>query len=124
MATATLTDVESRLGRPLVESEEQLATTLLDDVELLIRRRIPELSTLDEDILVMVESRAVARILRNPEGVRTQNADGFGYTLDSQVASGRLQLLDDEWYLLGVRRGYASIPTKFRKAAPDAPFAW
>lgn len=124
MATATLADVENRLGRPLEASEEQLAATLLDDVEVLIRRRVSNLATIDQDALILVEARAVSRILRNPEGVRTQNAEGFGYTLDAQVASGRLALLDDEWYLLGIQRRYASIPVKVREANNDAPFAW
>lgn len=113
MATATTADVGNRLGRPLEGDETALATTLLDDVELLISQRVT-LTDIDPAVLVMVEARAVARMLRNPEGFRHQQADGFAYTLDAQVSSGRFQLLDDEWSLLGVYRGYSSIPMKFR----------
>lgn len=122
MTTATLTDVENRLGRPLDASEQSLATTLLSDVELLILRRVPDLASLDQATLVMVEAMAVARVIRNPEGIKSQNAETFAYTVDSAVSSGRLKLLPDEWYLLGVQRRYASIPMKFR--SPDAPLPW
>ena len=115
MATATSQDVESRLGRPLDESEVALAETLLGDVELLIKSKARNFDALDPDIVVMVEATAVARVLRNPDGIRSQSADEFSYTVDSRVASGYLNLLPDEWALLGIGRGYASIPMKFRR---------
>lgn len=113
MATATPTDVENRLGRLLESDETTLAATLLEDIELVISQKV-SIADANPDVLVMVEARAVARILRNPDGLKHQQADGYAYTMDAQVASGRLKLLDDEWALLGVQRRYASIPMKFR----------
>lgn len=114
MAVATTQDVADRLGRPLDESELPLAETLLGDVELLIRSKARNFDALDADAVKMVEATAVARVLRNPDGVRSQSADEFSYTVDSRVASGYLQLLNSEWALLGIGRGYASVPMKFR----------
>ncbi|QUH01455.1 hypothetical protein HUO13_12100 [Saccharopolyspora erythraea] len=123
MATATPQDVESRLGRPFEDGEAERAATLLSDVELLIQSRLSDLTSVDPGLLVMVEATAVARVLRNPDGIREQNAESFGYTLDTRVASGYLTVLDTEWRLLGVRRGYGSIPMKFRTVT-DAPCTW
>ena len=123
MPAATVADVEARLGRSLDESEVQRATTLLSDVEVIIRRRVADLTTLDQDALVMVEATAVARVLRNPDGIREQNAEGFGYTLDPTVAGGRLRLLAEEWADLGLGRRYAAVPMKFREGT-NAPPVW
>ena len=43
MAYATVADVEARLGRSLEAGEQDIVETRLNDVELLIRHRIPDL---------------------------------------------------------------------------------
>ncbi|TCO56794.1 Gp19/Gp15/Gp42 family protein [Actinocrispum wychmicini] len=124
MAYAVAADVEFRLGRDLDESEHRVVTARLADAELLIADRVPDLAervttgVLPKAIVVMVESDMVLRLIRNPEGY-TQESDGnYSYMISSQVASGRLEVTDTEWRLLGVRRGaftltpYLQHPTR------------
>lgn len=115
MAYATPTDIEERLGRTLEPAEVTQVATRLDDAEELIRLRIPDLDdritagTLRERLVVMVEAEAVMRLIRNPDGI-TQETDGnYSYSVSSAVASGRLTIEPNEWYLLGIRASIALI---------------
>lgn len=110
MAYATPIDIEQRLGRALDESEATIVAARLDDVEELILLRLPDLpqrvtdGKLRQRLVVMVESEAVMRLIRNPEGY-TQETDGnYSYTIDARVASGRLTILPEEWAMLGISR--------------------
>ncbi|GGM64772.1 hypothetical protein GCM10012275_39190 [Longimycelium tulufanense] len=123
MAYASPADVQARLGRPLADSERQLVTTRLDDAERLILTRIPDLAAkvtegvLDSELVAQVEADAVLRLVRNPEGVQSESDGSYSYTLAERVASGLLEILPDEWALLGVRAGAFTI-----RPHVDVPF--
>jgi hypothetical protein len=113
VAYATVDDVVARF-RPLTPEEEALAATLLDDAETRIRFRVRDLDSRVADpeyhkLVVLVEVGAVLRVLRNPEGYRSESDGDYSYTLSVQVASGLLDILDGEWRLLGVFRGAFTI---------------
>lgn len=123
MAYATPQDVEVRLGRGLDETESASVSQRLEDAELLIRSRVPDLDTRVAEgrilatAVVLVESEMVLRLIRNPDGY-TQETDGnYSYTISAEVSSGKLSVLGSEWSLLGIRGGvysiapYVSIPT-------------
>lgn len=105
---ATTIDVEDRLGRPVTNPVQVQAW--LDDVEVLIRARIPNIADLvatgqvDADTLRMVEANAVIRRLQNPEGLSTYTVrvdDGsVTKTRSGSSTDGVLALTDDEWELL------------------------
>jgi hypothetical protein len=111
VAYATVADVEARLGRPLEAGETTIVETRLNDVELLIRSRIPDLDarvangTLDVEVVIMVEAEAVLRLIRNPEGYTAETDGNYSYQISVKVASGRIDILSSEWALLGVRAG-------------------
>lgn len=111
MAYATPQDVVDRLGRPLETDEVSVVQTRLNDVELLIRSRIPDLDarvadgTLDVEIVIMIEAEAVLRLIRNPEGYTAETDGNYSYQISVKVASGRIDILASEWALLGVRAG-------------------
>lgn len=111
MAYATVEDVRVRLGRPLEAGEIEIVTTRLEDVENIIRNRIPDLDDavasgeVNEDTLVMVEADAVLRLIKNPEGYRSETDGNYSYQIDERVASGALDILPKEWALLGVKAG-------------------
>jgi hypothetical protein len=122
MAYAIAADVEARLGRPFSTEETALVNARLEDVELLIKSRIPDLTQkvtsgeLDEDIVKLVEVEAVLRLIRNPNGF-TQETDGnYSYMMSAKVASGRLDILASEWALLGYRQSgmFVIVPTLAR----------
>jgi hypothetical protein len=111
VAYATVEDVEARLGRSLDESETQIVQTRLNDVELLIRNRIPDLDEkiatgcIDVEVVIMIESDAILRLIRNQEGYTAETDGNYSYQISVLVASGRLDILSTEWALLGVRAG-------------------
>ncbi|WP_280429728.1 Gp19/Gp15/Gp42 family protein [Nocardia brasiliensis] len=105
---ATPDDVQKWMGRPLSEAERNLSAVLVDGVARKILARIPNLADLlakgrrDPETVVMVQALSVCRVLRNPDGYRTESAGTFSYTVDSRVAAGFLTILPDEWRDLGV----------------------
>lgn len=115
MAYATVADVEARLGRSLDSSEQTIVATRLNDVELLIRNKIPDLDTKvsqgnpDVEVLVMIESESVLRLIRNPDGYTAETDGNYSYQISAKVASGRLDILPEEWALLGFKSGAFTI---------------
>jgi len=130
MAYATVEDVEIRLGRELSPEEEQLVQVRLNDVENMIRARIPNLDELiaqgklDEDIVIMVEAEAVLRLIRNPEGYTSEVDGNYSYQISSRVASGRLEIFDAEWALLGLTQGVFVISPFLERANREGCPNW
>lgn len=117
---ASLEDVARRLGRPLTTDELMLAETLVGDAENMIRVRLPG-QVLDEDtadlsLVKQIVGAAVARVLRNPDGYRSETAGGVSYTIDTRAAAGFLTILTEEWSMLGL-----APPTAAGKAFSFAP---
>lgn len=112
MAYATSQDVATRLGRDLDESEEQIVQVRLDDVERIIMTRLPDLhgmildGELDQGLVIMIECEAVLRLIRNQEGYTSETDGNYTYSISSRVASGRIEILDHEWAMLGVARTF------------------
>lgn len=111
MAYASADDVSVRWARSLTDEETALIEVRLADVERMIVRRIPDLDQkiLDGDIDVadvcQVESDAVLRLARNPEGYVSETDGNYTYTLHKELVSGKLQILPEEWEILGVASG-------------------
>lgn len=113
MAYATADDVASRLGRELEEGEILLVETRLGDAELLIKQQIPDLDarvadTIEwpdyEALVVMVEAEMILRLVRNPDGYSQESDGNYSYAIYQAVASGKLEIMDSEWELLGLKR--------------------
>lgn len=107
MTYALVSDVSTRLGRPISDANEVAQVTAwLEDVETLIRARIPDLDgrvadgTPTAPTVVMVEANAVVRKVRNPDGKQNERIDDYSYGLNADAARGDLFLTDDEWALL------------------------
>lgn len=107
---ATKEQVEAAMQRPLTTAEAQYVGDLLARAERQLVSGLPDLRTrAAEDaefkaLVTDIESEMVARVYRAPEGgVVRQEAEGnYSYSLNMQVASGLLDVLDREWKLLGV----------------------
>lgn len=111
MTFARVDDVAAELGRDIAAdgTEAKQITKWLRRAEMLIRNRIPVLDEWckDEnyrDVVVEVESAAVARKALNPEGVSStmlQIDDGNMQTsIDSSRSHGEISILDEEWDML------------------------
>lgn len=127
MAYANVTDVQVSLGRLLTEDEQTQAEGLLDRVETRIRVRIPTLAERLEDepdlldLLIEVEADAVARVLRNPSGLLTEQDGDYAYTRDRSLASGRLSLTDEEWSRLGISKSAFTIGLSLGRTFDEEP---
>ena len=115
MSYATVADVEVRLGRELTVDEEAQVTVLLEDAEVLIKTRVPDLDalvlagTIPEHLVVMIEVAMVLRVIRNPEAFISEQDGNYSYQKSAQAASGYLSLTDLEWSWLGVDQGMFQI---------------
>lgn len=111
MATyATADDVAARWGKDPDTLDAALTTlinTRLADAERMLKRRITDLDTKAEDDdylaeVIRVESEAVLRLARNPEGFLSEGDGNYQYMLLQEISSGKLEILPDEWDALGV----------------------
>lgn len=115
MAYATPADVEARLGRALDDAETVIVNARLGDAELILKIAIPDLddkvaaSVTYEQTVVMVESDMVIRLLKNPDGFLQESDGNYSYMRSQELASGRLQVLPQEWDLLGVKASFAML---------------
>ena len=113
VAYATPDDVQLRFNRELDSDERESVEVRLDDVEEMIRLRIPDLDAKIEDgsirlrLVVAVECEAVLRLIRNPDGYTEETDGNYSYSISDKVASGKLTIEPDEWKLLGVKSGAA-----------------
>ncbi|QGJ91312.1 head-to-tail adaptor [Mycobacterium phage Bachome] len=119
MAYATAQDVVELWAK---EPEPEVMTLIerrLAQVERMIMRRIPDLdlkvatsSTFRAD-LIDIEADAVLRLVRNPEGYLSETDGTYTYQLQADLTSGKLQILDEEWEILGVnslQRAFVIVP--------------
>lgn len=118
MAFAVAEDVEVRLGRDVSDHLRGLIEARLQDAERAIRRRIPDIDqkVLDGDIdaedIKYVQCEAVLRLARNPEGFSSETDGNYAYELASDSFMGKLEILADEWAILGIRRKlWVLVPT-------------
>jgi len=118
VALASASDVQAVLGRVLTTEETALVERRLAQVERMLLRRIPDLAEqidaddLDEDDVIDIEAEAVLRLIRNPEGYSSEQDGNYGYTFNRETASGRLEILPEEWERLGIKpsRVFSIVP--------------
>lgn len=108
MTYAEPSDVSGRLGRGLSADEATMVTARLADAELIIRSRIPDLDDqitddkIDVEIVKMIEANAVVRLVRNPNAYTGETDGNYTYQINWKTATGELEILDNEWALLGI----------------------
>ncbi|MFJ2863685.1 Gp19/Gp15/Gp42 family protein [Kitasatospora sp. NPDC087314] len=93
---ATLTDLADRLGRDLTPTESRQATALLHDATAVILDRFPRYATTPTAASTAVCSAMVLRVLRNPDGKRSEQIDDYSYTVDSARSAGELYITEHE----------------------------
>lgn len=130
MTYATVSDVATRLGRPIDSaSEVAQVQAWLSDVEVLILARIPDLhdrvtaGAPSADLVAMVEAVAVIRKMTNPDGKVSETIDDYTYRYNEQVRKGDLFIGADEWGLLlgDSAAAVASVRPSFEPDFPSTP---
>jgi hypothetical protein len=119
MALATASDVTVRWAKTPDTDTLNLIEVRLDDVERMLKRRVPlllDLADADEDYLadvVQIEADAVLRLVRNPDGYLSETDGNYTYMLRQDLSSGTLEVLDTDWDVLGViRQGFSILEPK------------
>ncbi|CAN5550070.1 hypothetical protein BH11ACT6_BH11ACT6_29890 [soil metagenome] len=118
MATAAAADVQAISGRTLTPEETALVERRLEQVERMILRRVPDLleriadGDLDEADVIDIEAESVLRVVRNPEGLASEQDGTYGYQLSREAADNSLRITETEWAVLGIR------PSKMFVLAP------
>ena len=106
MAHAILQDVTDSHGRPIDGAEATQALGWLDKIERIISRKLGDLDALISDgrlsaeLLVDVETEAVIRKVKNPDGKVSEGIDDYNYRLNENARKGDLFLTDEEWALI------------------------
>ncbi|AHG23800.1 head-tail adaptor Ad1 [Mycobacterium phage EagleEye] len=108
MAFAKAEDVVTLWAKEPEPEVMALIERRLEQVERMIRRRIPDLdlkvaasATFEQD-LVDIEADSVLRLVRNPEGYLSETDGTYTYQMRADLAGGKLSVLDEEWEILGV----------------------
>lgn len=126
MALAQVDDVTDRwIGEPLEAEVLAVIAVRLEDAERILKNRVPDLlanAAEDQDYhdnVVMIEADMILRLIKNPEGYSQESDGNYSYAIYQQVASGRLNVLDEEWDLIagGLGTGMYTISPTF----PDMP---
>lgn len=121
MALATADDVAALLARDLDTAETALVNRRLEQVERKIIRRVPDLleqiadGDLDAADVIDIEAEAVLRLIRNPEGYASESDGTYSYQFNRETASGKLEILAEEWERLGIK------PSRMFSIAPNIP---
>jgi hypothetical protein len=99
---ATTADLAAR-WRPLTTAETTVGTTLLGDAYGMLVRRVPNLDarvTANADgfaaVVVRVLATAVLRVMKNPDGKRSESIDDYTWQRDQAISAGVLYFTDDE----------------------------
>lgn len=118
MAYAKAVDVQTIYGKSLTTEETTLVERRLEQVERKILRRIPDLDdqitagTIDQDDVVDIEAEAVLRVIRNPEGLFSEQDGSYGYQLSREAADNSLRITAEEWERLSIKpsKMYSIVP--------------
>lgn len=107
MVYATISDVSTRLGRPIADPlEVAQVEAWIADIEALILARVPGLPAAilagkpTFATVTYLVSNAVIRKIKNPDGKVSEGIDDYNYRLNENSRKGELFLTDEEWDLL------------------------
>lgn len=107
MTYAVASDVTVRWAKTATAEQTSLINVRLADVERMLLRRVNlaagiTAGTFVAADVVQIEADAVLRLVRNPEGYLSETDGDYTYMLAQQLASGKLEILDEEWETLGL----------------------
>lgn len=86
----------------MTAAEQDLAAYLLKVASKMLRQRFPLLDVqlrsgeLDADVIANTAAGMVLRVLRNPDGLRSETTGPFSRTYDTSAAAGLLVITDDD----------------------------
>lgn len=127
---ATLSDLTARSFRPLTPQEQSVATVLLEDAWDLIVSSVADASdkvaadAAYSGLVVQVQCAMVLRVVKNPDGLLSEQIDDYEYRRDSALSTGALYLSGDERALLASGAGQSDGAWSIRARAPYGRGYW
>lgn len=126
---ATINDLKARSFRPLSEQEETVGGVLLEDAWALILGQLPSAGDRLTDtgfvsLVKQVQCAMVLRVIKNPDGLLSEQIDDYQYRRDSAISTGALYLSDDERALLGAGDGSSDGAWTIRSRARGRGPGW
>ncbi|AEK32608.1 head-to-tail adaptor [Mycobacterium phage Bonamassa] len=115
MAQATATDVTVFWARTPTTEEVALIDRRLEQAERLLKKSIPDLDDrcaadpIFKADVIDIEAEAVLRLVRNHEGYISETDGNYTYMLQAQDPNRKLEILPEEWELLGIKRTRMAI---------------
>lgn len=110
----TLEDIQGRIERPLTTDEVRTIPQWIADAETVLAGAVPDLEErmkfdpaapryLSEATVKLVLTRMVERKVRNPQGLRSFDVDGYQQTIDRDLSAGKIYLSADDLAALAPR---------------------
>lgn len=127
---AKVEDVIARWDGPVPLEQLDYIDTKLSDAEVEVTALVGDIMSrivagkTTAAAVRIVLCRMVIRVLRNADGVKTQTVGPFSYTLDQQVASGRLFVSREDRRLLGFRGSASTVSLADADAALERLPRW
>jgi len=96
---AVIGDVGRQFG-PMTPAQEGLAGHLVRAASSLLRQRVPGIDEdvragrVDADVAALTVTNMVLRVMRNPNGLRSETTGPFSRTYDTSAAAGQLVVTD------------------------------
>lgn len=118
----TWIDVQTTLGRPLTPAEQGQSELWITQARNIIGRRLGDLAALDQAILDMVVTEAVANRVKRPDSateVSVQIDDGQT-TKRYESAAGQIEILPEWWALLSPTATSGAFSVRPHYEARDA----
>lgn len=110
---ATVEDVEALWGQPIPADSSTFTqvSALLSGAHAIVRSRVPTIDarvlggTVPADVVRYIIAEMVIGVLRNPDGLKMEMAGVFQRQIDTNQASARMSLNDDQLQMLGEFKG-------------------
>jgi hypothetical protein len=113
---AQVQDVEDAWTRPFTPSEVRNVGRLLDRAEREVARHVDVAARILAGVITLEDVQdalvdIVTRKLRNSGGIRSQTSGPFSQVIDQSVASGRIEITQDDRRKLGMITSSGTVAT-------------
>lgn len=118
----TYTTVETTLGRSLSDAEQAQAGLWISQALTIISSRLGDTTLLDQDVLAMVVTEAVANRIKRPDSATqiSVSVDDGQVSRTYESSTGGIEILPEWWELLSPASAGAAFSVTPYYVAPDA----
>ena len=118
----TWSDVQATMGRPLTSAEIYQSTLWIGQARSIIGARLGSLEALDQGILDMIVTEAVANRLKRPDSATqvSVSVDDGQVSRTYESSTGQIEILPQWWALLSPTTTTGAFSVRPHYEVPDA----